>query len=193
MRKFAFRNVAMLVVAGFVLTACGEEAVPTEELIRVSEKYKIRDSEKAAFKACISVRNSNSPYVQLGPKMMKLDSIPVEVCGCTTKVIAQSFKKEKLDSYDVFLTWAAKPARKGSPRFDKEAFLQKTNAKTIKEKLVTTLDSCTRQYANANLEIAKELLTPYVDEALLKKEAAEKKKKDAEAKAKAEAAKKSES
>jgi hypothetical protein len=191
MRSAWFRNLPVLLLAGFVLTGCGGETVSTEELTRISEKFKIRDSEKPAFKACIDVSTSNSPYVKLGEKIMQLDSIPAEVCGCTTKVIAQSFNKEKVAAYDDFLTWLKNPQRKGSPRFAKEDLAKETNAKKVRDKLVESLDRCTRQFANENLEIAKELLTPYVDEAKLKKEAAEKKKKEAEAKAKAEAAKKS--
>jgi hypothetical protein len=188
----SFRQLSVLVLAGFALTACGGDSVSPEEMMRVAEKFKIRDSEKAAFKACVANSEGSSPYVKFGAKIMQLESVPVEVCGCQTKSIAQSFKKEKLAAYATFLTWATKPGRKGSPRFDKADLAQDANTKKVRDRLIETLDSCSLMFAKANGELANTLLTPYIDPAQLKKEAAEKKKKDAEAKAKAEAAKKSE-
>jgi hypothetical protein len=182
----SFRQLSLLVLAGFALSACGGDSVSPEEMMRVAEKFKIRDSEKAAFKACVQNSDGSSPYVKFGEKMLQLASVPAEVCGCQTKSIAQSFKKEKLGAYGTFMTWATKPARKGSPRFDKADLAPEANTKKVRDKLIETLDS------RANGELANTLLTPYIDPAQLKKEEAEKKKKEAEAKAKAEAAKKSE-
>jgi hypothetical protein len=188
----SFRQLSLLVLAGFALSACGGDSVSPEEMMRVAEKFKIRDSEKAAFKACVQNSDGSSPYVKFGEKMLQLASVPAEVCGCQTKSIAQSFKKEKLGAYGTFMTWATKPARKGSPRFDKADLAPEANTKKVRDKLIETLDSCSLQFARANGELANTLLTPYIDPAQLKKEEAEKKKKEAEAKAKAEAAKKSE-
>lgn len=190
----SLRKYSVLLMAGLLLTACGGDAVSPEEMMRVAEKFKIRDSEKSAFKACVQNSEGSSPYVKFGAKMMLMESVPVEVCGCQTKSIAQSFKKEKLAAYGSFMTWATKPSRKGSPRFEKADFAQDRNTKYVRDKLIETLDSCSLQFAKANVELANTLLTPYIDPAQLKKEEAEKKKKEAEAKAKAEAeaAKKSE-
>lgn len=188
----SFRRLSLLVAVGLALTACGEETVSQEELMRVSEKFKIKDSEKPAFKACIATSKDNAPYVKIGIKTMLLASVPVEVCGCQAKTIAQTFKKEKVGAYGTFIAWSTKPARKGNPRFEKGTFEKGVDAKKIRDRLLESLDSCSMQFVKANMEVAQTLLTPYVDPAVAKKEAAEKKKKDAEAKAKAEAAKKSE-
>lgn len=187
-----FRQLALLVAAGFALTACGSETISQEELMRVAEKFKIKESEKPAFKACIATSEGNAPYVKIGIKTMLLASVPIEICGCQTKTIAQTFKKEKVGAYGTFIAWSTKAARKGAPRFAKGTFAEGTDAKRIGDKLLQSLDSCSTQFVKANLEVAKTLLTPYVDPVQAKKEAAEKKKKDAEAKAKADAAKKSE-
>ncbi len=188
----SFRQLCLLIAAGLSLSACGGETVSQEELLRVADKFKIKDSEKAAFKACIATSEGNAPYVKIGIKTMLLASVPVEICGCQTKTIAQTFKKDKVGAYGMFISWTTKAARKGTPRFEKSAFAQGTDSKRIRDKLLESLDSCSMQFVKANLEVAKTLLTPYVDPAQVKKEAAEKKKKDAEAKAKADAAKKSE-
>jgi hypothetical protein len=188
----SFRQLSLLVAVGLALTACGGETVNQEELMRVADKFKIKDSEKPAFKACMATSEGNAPYVKIGIKTMLLASVPVEICGCQSKTIAQTFKKDKVGAYGSFITWTTKAARKGSPKFEKGTFSETTDIKWIRDKLVQSLDGCSAQFVKDNLEVAKTLLTPYVDPAQLKKEAAEKKKKEAEAKAKAEAAKKSE-
>lgn len=188
----SFRQLSLLIAAGLALTACGQDGVSPEEMMRVAEKFKIKDSERAAFKACVATSDGNAPYVKIGIRTMLMASVPVEVCGCQTRTIAQSFKKEKMAAYETFISWATKPERKGSPRFAKDDLMQNANGKRIRDKLLETLDSCSLQFAKANVELANTLLTLYVDPAQLKKEAEEKKKKEAEAKAKADAAKKSE-
>jgi hypothetical protein len=190
MKKTAIRNVLGLVLVGCALSACGGSSVSDEELVRVAEKFKIRKNDRAAFKACVEGSDSMSPYVQLNSKIMKLETIPVDICGCQTKAISAIFKPDKLASYALFMKWATKPNRKGNPRIGKSDFVQDVGLKKNTEKLAIALDSCTLDYVNANVEEGIKLLSPYVDEAKLKKEAAEKKKKDAEAKAKAEAEKK---
>jgi hypothetical protein len=192
MAIMSFRKLSLLAAAAFALTACGQESVNPEEMMRVAEKFKIRDSEKPAFKACMTTSEGQAPYVKIGIKTMLLASVPIEICGCQTKAIAQTFKKEKVAAYGSFISWTTKAARKGAPRFEKGTLSESADIKWVRDKLVQSLDSCSTQFAKDNLEVAKTLLTPYVDPAQVKKEAEAKKKKDAEAKAKAEAAKKSE-
>jgi hypothetical protein len=185
----SFRQLSLLVAVGLALTGCGEETVSQEELMRVADLFKIKESEKPAFKACIATSEGVSPYVKIGIKTMLLTSVPVEICGCQAKTIAQTFKKDKVGAYGSFVSWTKIAARKGMPGFAKGTFSENADFKWIRDKLVQSLDSCSMQFAKANVEIAKTLFTPYVDPAVAKKEAAEKKKKDEAAKAKADAAK----
>jgi hypothetical protein len=179
MNKASFRNVSAMALVGFVLAACGGGSdFDQEEFKRVSEKFKMKEKDIAAFKVCVDSSAEATPFVKMGSNIMKMSSVPMEVCGCQTSTIVSVFKKDKLSSYAKFVGWVSAPQRKKASGLRKTDFTYAVDQKVIGAKLVTALESCTRQYIAANEELGKKLLTVHVN--------LEQKKKDAEAKAAAE-------
>jgi hypothetical protein len=185
MNRASFRNITALVLVGVVLSACGGGSeFDQKEFKRVTEKFKMKEKDVAAFKVCVASSEEATPFFKMGSNIMKMSSIPLEVCGCQTSTIVSVFKQDKLPAYAKFVAWVSAPQRKKASGLRKTDFIYAADQKAMAAKLATSLESCTRQYIAANEELGQKLLTVHVN--------LEQKKKDAEAKAAAEK-KKSES
>jgi hypothetical protein len=158
MNTHAIRRNLALAATGLLLVACGNGA----EISRISEEMQLSEAETSAFRICArDFEGKKKPVFDVNGVKMKMNPVPLEICGCTSKTIARVFNQDSVrHGFPKFVTFSAKKEKKRFPKVD-ETYMQKGVKREESVKLIWDgFQACTTQYKSAYKNKAKDLFKP---------------------------------
>jgi hypothetical protein len=160
MTRILKSRIVLLGLVGLALAGCGDG----KEIERISEKMGLNESEQYAFMICNRDMKVKLPAVEIAGVMNRMTRMPLEICGCHSKAMAEVFKGNPgIKAGNVIFTSFAKKTKKGRmPKFPEELLNKGVTEESAITKLSASFNGCVTNYQTAFKAQSVDLFAPIV-------------------------------